>query len=241
MRPLHIVTIAALVILIPAAAPSQTQSRTSRFEHEQMLWLLMARGISDEKVLAAMRNVPREDFVPMRLRRLAYADSPVSIGYDQVISQPYIVAVMTQLLGLKGGEKILEIGTGSGYQAAILAQITPNVYTIEIVEELANSARERLRKYGVEPSRVIQGDGYLGLPSIAPFDAIIVTAAPSHIPPPLLDQIKPGGRMVIPVGSGEVKELMVVDKDAEGIISKRTVLSVTFVPMTGKAHNRAQP
>ncbi|MDP9290760.1 MAG: protein-L-isoaspartate(D-aspartate) O-methyltransferase, partial [Verrucomicrobiota bacterium] len=159
---------------------------------------------------------------------------PVPIGYGQTISQPYIVGLMTQLLELRAQEKVLEIGTGSGYQAAILAQLTPNVFTIEIIPDLARAAQQRLASFGLDTKHVIEGDGYFGLESEAPFDAIIVTAAADHIPPPLIKQLKPGGRMVIPVGPvHSVQRLVVVEKDENEKTKTRSILPVQFVPLKG--------
>ncbi len=193
-----------------------------------------ARGVKDELVLNAMLKVPRHEFVPPALRDNAYDDTPLPIGYGQTISQPYIVALMTECLGLKGGEKVLEIGTGSGYQAAVLAEIAGEVYTIEIVEPLAKEAAERLERLGYENVHVRHGDGYYGWPEKAPFDGIIVTAAPDEVPKPLLDQLKPGGKLVIPVGEWS-QDLIVVSKDERGRIHRRSVIPVRFVPMTGEA------
>ncbi len=194
---------------------------------------IIMRGVKDKLVLSAMRKVPRHEFVPENLRRYAYEDTPLEIGEDQTISQPYIVALMTELLGLKGGEKVLEIGTGSGYQAAILAEIAKEVYTIEIIKSLADSAKERLKRLGYKNITVKCGDGYQGWKEYAPFDGIIVTAAPDHIPQPLIDQLKVGGRLVIPVGS-EIQELKLLIKTDKGIIEKN-IIPVRFVPMTGEA------
>lgn len=192
---------------------------------------IKARGIRDEKVLSAMLKVPRHEFVPVTWRFLAYADRPLPIGKGQTISQPYIVALMTELLVLKGTEKVLEIGTGSGYQAAILAEIVPEVYTIEIIPELANSAEERLKKLGYKNVFVKTGDGYYGWPQKAPFDGIIVTCGAGHIPPALIEQLAEGGRMVIPVGKGWQKLLLVRKKD--GKIIKEFITDVIFVPLLG--------
>ncbi|MFO8006602.1 MAG: protein-L-isoaspartate(D-aspartate) O-methyltransferase [Candidatus Brocadiia bacterium] len=193
------------------------------------------REVEDERVLAAMRHVPRHLFVPPGGRGAAYDDRPLPIGEGQTISQPYIVAYMTDLLELEPGDKVLEVGTGSGYQAAVLSEITPHVYTIEIIEELAESARRRLDRLGYDTVAVKHGDGYYGWEEHAPFDAIIVTAAAGHVPPPLLDQLKPGGRMVIPVGGVfEVQRLILVTKDADGNVRSKSVLAVRFVPMTGR-------
>ena len=193
---------------------------------------IKARGVKDPRVLSAMLKVERHLFVPENLGSSAYSDQPLPIGEGQTISQPYIVALMTELLDLNGEEKVLEIGTGSGYQAAILAELAKEVYTIEIVEELASTARERLLKLGYRNITVKAGDGYLGWPEVAPFDAIIVTAAPDHIPAPLLDQLKEGGRMVIPVGM-YTQELKKILKRA-GKFETTNVIPVLFVPMTGE-------
>ncbi len=193
---------------------------------------IRARGVKEPRVLAAMLKVERHLFVPKKLQSQAYQDHPLPIGEGQTISQPYIVALMTELLDLKGGEKVLEIGTGSGYQAAILAELVQEVYTIEIVESLASSARKKLDELRYRNIQVRAGDGYKGWPEAAPFDAVIVTAAPDHIPQPLIDQLKEGGRLVIPVGSGyqTLKKLM----KKGGKIETQDVIPVLFVPMTGE-------
>ena len=189
--------------------------------------------VTDEAVLRAMRTVPRHLFVPDDQVRRAYADQPLPIGYGQTISQPYIVALMTELLGLEPDDVVLEIGTGSGYQAAVLAEIVDRVHTIEIVGELAASAGQRLRALGYVGVEVRLGDGYYGWPGAGPFDAIVVTAAASHIPPPLEEQLAPGGRMVIPVGPPlRVQSLMLVEKRADGTVRRRNLLPVRFVPLT---------
>lgn len=195
---------------------------------------IAGRGIKDETVLEAMRQVPRHEYVPSAHQSAAYADRPLPIGYGQTISQPYIVALMTELLEVEPGDKVLEIGAGSGYQAAVLAAITPGIYTIEIVEPLAESARQVLQRVaGLDPAKVRAGDGYFGWEEEAPFDAIIVTAAADHVPPPLIQQLRPGGRMVIPVGPpGGVQRLVVVEKDEEGQVTTRSRESVRFVPLT---------
>ena len=183
-----------------------------------------------------MRKVPRHEFVRERDRKYAYEDHPLEIGEGQTISQPYIVALMTELLGLKGGEKVLEIGTGSGYQAAILAEIAKEVYTIEIIKPLADNARKTLERLGYRNIAVKWGDGYQGWKEHAPFEGIIVTAAPDHIPQPLVDQLKVGGKLVIPVGS-MFQELKLITKTDKGIV-ERSVIPVRFVPMTGEAQER---
>ena len=194
------------------------------------------RGVKNKLVLDAMRAVPRHRFVPAGMVQRAYSDGPLPIGEGQTISQPYIVALMTELLGLKGGEKILEIGTGSGYQAAVLAEIVEHVYTIEIICSLAETAEKRLKKMEYDNITVRCGDGYQGWDEHAPFDGVIVTAAPDHIPQPLVDQLKVGAKLVIPVGD-VFQELMVITKTETGI-QKMNAIPVRFVPMTGEAERR---
>jgi protein-L-isoaspartate(D-aspartate) O-methyltransferase len=196
--------------------------------------LLGRDAVKDETVLSVMRTVPRHKFVPPEQIAQAYADRPLPIGYGQTISQPYIVAKMTELLRLKPGNKVLEIGTGSGYQAAVLAEIIDEVYTIEIVRPLAEQAARRLKDGGYDNVRTQVGDGYFGWKEHAPYDGIIVTAAASHIPPPLIEQLKPGGRIVIPVGPPlGFQQLFVLEKDLEGKITQRSIMGVRFVPLTG--------
>jgi len=197
---------------------------------------IAALGVSDPATLEAMRTVPRHEFLPLRLRNEAYMDYPLPIGHRQTISQPYIVAFMTEAIGPQPGEKILEVGAGSGYQAAILAQMGADVYTVEIVEPLAEMARQTLERLGYKNAHVLHGDGYRGWPEHAPFDAIIVTCAPDKIPPDLVEQLKDGGRMIIPVGGGMNQELILLRKQ-DGKIEKQSVLPVRFVPMTGEAEN----
>jgi len=193
------------------------------------------RDVRDPNVLRAMRTVPRHAFVPPRLARYAYADHPLPIGYDQTISQPYIVACMTEALKLDPNDKVFEVGTGSGYQAAVCAEIAKEVYTIEIVEPLAKSAAKRLKELGYHNVFVKAGDGYAGWPEHAPFDKIIVTAAPEKIPQALLDQLKPGGRMILPVGKQTgIQWLLLVEKQPDGKIKKRYLEPVRFVPMVRK-------
>ena len=193
---------------------------------------IIARGVKDPRVIKAMETVPRHKFLPPEEAPFAYADEPRPIGHGQTISQPYIVAFMTEQLHLKPTDRVLEIGTGSGYQAAVLAEIADSVFTIEIIPELAQEAAKRLKALGYDNVVVKQGDGYNGWPEKAPFDAIIVTAAPPKIPPPLLEQLKNGGTMVLPVGE-YVQELVVVKKSATGM-AMQNILPVRFVPMTGK-------
>ena len=190
------------------------------------------RDVRDPRVLAAMREVPRHLFVPPDLQRRAYDDGPLPIGHDQTISQPYIVALMTQLARPASGDRALEVGTGSGYQAAVLSRLVSHVYTIEIVEPLARDAEQRLKKAGYTNVTVRAGDGYAGWPDMAPFDIIMVTAAPDRVPAPLLAQLKPGGRLVVPVGPvAAVQELQLIEKDNEGRTRTTRVAPVRFVPL----------
>ena len=195
---------------------------------------IAGRGVRDAAVLAAMRKVPRHEFVPERMRFMAYADQPLPIGQDQTISQPYIVGAMTELARITPESIVLEVGTGSGYQAAVLAEIVKAVYTIEIIPELGTTAAQRLTTMGYTNIEVRVGDGYLGWPEHAPFDAIIVTAGAEHVPAPLLEQMKTGARMVIPVGGAdEVQNLMVIERGADGCYKTNNVMPVRFVPLTG--------
>lgn len=193
------------------------------------------KDMLDERVMRVMGSLGRHRFVPPDLQPQAYANRPLPIGYGQTISQPYIVALMTDMLEPEAGDVVLEIGTGSGYQAAVLSRLVERVYTIEIIPELAESATQRLARLGFSNVEVRNGDGYHGWEEHAPFDAIIVTAASSHIPPPLVRQLKPGGVLMVPVGPAfQVQQLTLVKKDLEGGISTRQVLPVSFVPFTGK-------
>ncbi len=200
---------------------------------------IAARGVRDESVLKAMLEVPRHLFVPDHAQSSAYADYPLPIGHDQTISQPYIVAFMTEALKIKPGSRVLEIGTGSGYQAAILAAMGCRVFSIEIIGELCDLARENLKKAGVANVTVIQGDGWFGLPAKAPFDGILVTAAPDHIPPKLVEQLRTGARMIVPVGpEGGTQSLTVITKLPEGKTDIQRILPVRFVPLTGGHETR---
>ncbi|TMQ02013.1 MAG: protein-L-isoaspartate(D-aspartate) O-methyltransferase [Verrucomicrobia bacterium] len=223
-------TLATLLVVLaaPAAEDAQANGERNRMVEEQ----IRARGVTNSVVLEAMRRVPRHQFVEANLRRQAYDDQPLPIGHGQTISQPYIVALMTELLEVKPGQKVLEVGTGSGYQAAVLFEITTNVYTIEIVRPLYEKALRRLKEAGLPESRVRHGDGYFGWEEQAPFDAIIVTAAADHIPPPLLKQLRPGARMVVPIGPVHATQrLVVVQKGEDGKVKTRSVLPVRFVPL----------
>lgn len=203
-------------------------------QRQRLLHQLAAQGITDEGVLAAMGAVPRHELVPEGLIPLAYADRPLPIGEGQTISQPFIVALMSQLAELHDGERVLEVGTGSGYQTAVLAELAAEVYTIEIVSSLGERARERLEAIGLaEHIHFRIGDGYAGWPEAAPFDAIVVTAAPPRIPAPFEAQLRLGGRLVIPVGAAH-QELRVLEKTEHGL-RDRAVIPVRFVPMTGRA------
>jgi len=195
------------------------------------------RGIQDKRVLEAMAAVPRHEFVPEPWRKSAYEDRPLPIGHGQTISQPYVVAFMTEKLAPKSTDRVLEIGTGSGYQAAVLAKLVAEVDTIEIVEPLARRAEADLQRLGFKNVRVRAGDGYKGWPERAPFDAIIVTCAPDHIPEPLVAQLKEGGRMIIPVGPDGDQQLYLLKK-RDGKVERDSVLPVRFVPMTGTAAER---
>ncbi len=214
---------------VTAVPPDTDRDRRVRMVDAQ----IVARGVRDPRVLAAMRKVPRHLFVDPSQRAQAYEDHPLPIPGNQTISQPYIVALMTELLELKPGARVLEIGTGSGYQSAVLAELAGEVYTIEIVPELARSAASRLKDLRYGNVTVREGDGYRGWTEHAPFDAIIVTAAPERIPEPLVDQLAPGGVMVIPVG-GFFQELKVFHKSADGRVTEKDILPVRFVPMTGE-------
>jgi protein-L-isoaspartate(D-aspartate) O-methyltransferase len=194
---------------------------------------IAGRGISDPRVLAAMSRVPRHELVPEDVRAHAYEDRPLPIGHDQTISQPFVVAYMTEQLQLRGGERVLEVGTGSGYQAAVLAEIAGEVYTIEIVEPLGKRAQADLQRLGYQNVHVRVGDGYRGWPELAPFDAIVVTAAPERVPQPLVDQLAVGGRLVLPVG-GFDQELVRIERRPDGIHQER-LIDVRFVPMRGEA------
>jgi protein-L-isoaspartate(D-aspartate) O-methyltransferase len=182
----------------------------------------------DERVMAAMAKVPRHAFVPVEAQAVAYANAPLAIGYGKTISQPFIVAVMTDLLDVRPADAVLEIGTGLGYQAAILAELAGKVYSVELIEDLARSAKQRLDRQGYTNIQTRVGNGFYGWPGHAPFDKIMVTAAPDLIPPPLISQLKPGGRMVLPVGLPDAQRLMVVDKDANGRVATKELLQVRF-------------
>lgn len=213
----------------PLVTPGLYKAERERMVEQQ----IKAQGVEDEDVLQAMRTVPRHAFVPPERMDEAYANHPLPIGFGQTISQPYIVAYMTEIVQLEEGEKVLEIGTGSGYQAAVLAEITPHVYSVEIIEELYERARQTLSEQGYDQVQLKDGDGYYGWEDHAPYDAIVVTAAPDHIPQPLTEQLADGGRMVIPVGPpGAYQALWLVEREGEEIKTER-LMGVRFVPLTG--------
>jgi len=199
---------------------------------------LRARDIDDPEVLAAMEKVPRHKFVPERFQSAAYQDRPLPIGLDQTISQPYIVALMTQLAQPTEQSRVLDVGTGSGYQAAVLAELVDHVYSIEIVEPLATEAKQRLESLGYDNITVRHGDGYQGWEEYAPFDGIIVAAAPDHVPQPLIDQLAVGGHLIIPVGEQFGQNLLVIEKQPDGSTTRKVVAPVAFVPMTGEKSQR---
>ena len=215
------------------ASTDEFAAQRQRMVQEQ----LMPRGIHDERVVAAMAKVPREEFVPPEVRAASYTDQPLPIGYGQTISQPFIVAFMTVQLRPSSKNRVLEIGTGSGYQAAVLGELVAEVYSIEIVESLVKSAETTLQRLGYKNVHVKAGDGYKGWPEFAPFDAIIVTCAPDHIPQPLTEQLKEGGRMIIPVGPAGVQQLYLLEK-RNGQLQQSAVELVRFVPMTGEAEGK---
>lgn len=230
--------IAAIVAFTtPVWAQNDAGAARERMIEEITAHAERAPGVAEEgidsAVLDAMREIPRHEFVPEEVQDYAYEDRPVPIGYGQTISQPFIVALMTDLLEVEPGDKVLEIGTGSGYQAAVLSPLVEQVYSIEIVPELGERAGEVLDELDFANVETKVADGYYGWPEEAPFDAIVVTAAASHIPPPLLEQLKPGGRMVIPVGGAfSTQQLMLVEKQPEGSVTSRQLLPVQFVPFT---------
>jgi protein-L-isoaspartate(D-aspartate) O-methyltransferase len=217
----------------PQKPLASNAAELTRLRERMVREQLQARDVKDPHVLAAMLKVPRHEFVPVDLVESAYDDSALPIKFGQTISQPYIVAFMTQALELRGTERVLEIGTGSGYQAAVLAEIVPEVYTIEILPQLQEQAAVVLAKLGYRNIHLRTGDGYMGWPEHAPFDRIIVTAAPENVPQPLIDQLKEGGILIIPLGKID-QDLVIIKKEKSGI-TRRVTIPVRFVPMTGKA------
>lgn len=228
----HPLTAALLLAAGPLGAdPGADEARYAAWREAMVRHQIEARSVTDRRVLEAMRRVPRHRFVPETIRHLAYEDSPLPIGEGQTISQPYVVAFMTAALALKGDERVLEIGTGSGYQAAILAELAREVYTIECVPTLAERARETLASAGYTNVQTRLGDGYLGWPERAPFDAVMVTCAPEDIPEPLVAQLKEGGRIMIPVGGQPSGQQLILGRKQGGKVETRAVLDVRFVPM----------
>jgi protein-L-isoaspartate(D-aspartate) O-methyltransferase len=221
-----------LALALVAPAEAQTDDRWRAPRERLVAEQVAPQGVTDSLTLAAMRTVPRHEFVSEDQRAWAYADTPLPIGHEQTISQPTVVALMTQLIRPRPGLRVLEVGTGSGYQAAVLAATGARVWTIEIIRALADQARARLRRLGYRDVRVRHGDGYAGWPDAAPFDAIVVTAGADSIPPPLIDQLAPGGRLVMPVGDPWTDQrLVLLEKDASGRIASRDLLPVRFVPL----------
>lgn len=212
-----------------------TEATYRQRRHEMVSEQIIRRGVSDTRVLAAMARVPRHEFVPASLKEEAYEDYPIPIGSGQTVSQPYIVAFMTEAARLPERARVLEIGTGSGYQTAVLAQMGADVYSLEILPELASRARELLARLGYDRVHVRQGDGYDGEPEHAPYDAILGAAAPQNVPPPLLNQLKIGGRLVLPLGHG-IQHLTVITREPDGFVYS-DVMPVRFVPMTGKSES----
>jgi len=226
-----------MVLLMGADSKNNEERRMTEARNLMVDKQIAGRDVQDERVLNALRDVKRHLFVPEGEKSYAYEDRPLPIGESQTISQPYIVGKMSELMQLDGSERVLEIGTGSGYQAAVLSCLAKEVYSIEIVESLCVSARKRLDKLGYQNVQVRCGDGYRGWPEKAPFDAIMVTAAPQEIPQPLIDQLKPGGWLVIPVGDW-YQELLVLSKTKDGKTSRKSVFPVRFVPMTGESQKK---
>lgn len=221
----------AFIIVAGMDCSSSQENDYVRWREQMVSEQIISRGIKDKKVIAAMRKVERHRFVPDEYKQVAYGDHPLPIGYEQTISQPYVVAFMTEALELKHTDRVLEIGTGSGYQAAILAEICDSVFTIEIVPELAQQAKLLLEQLGYKNIQVKHGDGYQGWTEKAPFDAIIVTCSPTKIPQPLKDQLREGGRMIIPVGYSQTDQYLYLIKKQNGRLVEKAVLPVRFVPM----------
>ncbi|MGD8782916.1 MAG: protein-L-isoaspartate(D-aspartate) O-methyltransferase [Thioalkalispiraceae bacterium] len=235
----------SLILIAYGSSPTGVHAQSYFSERQQLVEQIkkdvnftsfyLGKSELSPQVVQALESVPRHEFVPPEEKRFAYQNRPLPIGYGQTISQPYIVAIMTELLEPKATDKVLEVGTGSGYQAAILAEVVDKVYTIEIIEPLAEEADQRLQRLRYSNVHTRTGDGYYGWESEAPFDGIVVTAAASHIPPPLIAQLKPGGHMMIPVGSRFMtQQLLLVTKQEDGTIKTRQVVPVRFVPLTGK-------
>ena len=238
----HQLLLVFIILLLPVTAAAGDEFVQARQQLvaviEQDVYetsLYLDKEALDPRVMTAIATVPRHEFVPAAQRHQAYSNRPLPIGHGQTISQPYIVALMSDLIKPQAGDRVLELGTGSGYQAAVLAELTGQVYSIEIIEPLAEQAAERLARLGYDNITLRTGDGYYGWEEHAPFDAIVVTAAASHVPPPLVAQLKPGGRMVIPVGSRFLtQQLVLIEKQPGGQLITRQILPVKFVPLTGE-------
>jgi len=227
------------VISLLAIGPDGSRVPAQNFEEERRRMVtqqIERRGISDKRVLEAMREVPRHEFVPTAARTRSYSDQPLPIGFGQTISQPYIVAFMLEHLSLRSTDRVLDVGTGSGYQAAVLSKLVAQVFSLEIIDELIHRATGDLQRLGYRNILMKCGDGYQGWPEFAPFDAITVAAAPDHIPQPLIGQLREGGRMVIPVGDTFDQELLLIEK-FPGALRKRVMCPVRFVPFTRRANN----
>lgn len=222
-----------VLLLVSSVLDEYSEKRQEMVETQ-----IMSRGITDAKTIDAMLTVPRHLFVPEDLRDQSYADYPLPIGYGQTISQPYVVALMTSSLELKGNERVLEIGTGSGYQAAVLAEITDSVFTVEIVPELAQRAEKTLKELGYTHIMVKNADGYFGWEEYQPYDAIMITAAVDHVPPPLIQQLKEGGRLILPLGNPLYYQTLTLVEKREGQLYTKHILDVRFVPMTGFAQEK---
>jgi len=248
MRRLRHCVLALLGALVPAAGPPAQAQAQDAYEPQRKRMVEeiaelaretrfeTGRAALSERVMAAMAAAPRHELVPADQKAIAYANRPLPIGLGQTISQPFIVALMTDLMEVKPGDRVLEIGTGSGYQAAVLAELAATVYTVEIVESLAREAAGRLNQLGYRNVVAKVGDGYLGWPEHAPFDAIMVTAAPREVPQPLIEQLKPGGRLVVPVGRQAAGQaLLLIEKKSDGTVMRRYILAVSFVPLTDKS------
>jgi protein-L-isoaspartate(D-aspartate) O-methyltransferase len=238
MKPRFIILLSLLFFIIFLSPPITAEDRFASVRKRMVERDLKGRDITDPKVLEIMGRVERHRFVDKHLQSVAYADHPLPIDEGQTISQPYIVALMTQILKLKSGEKVLEIGTGSGYQAAVLSEITPNVYSIEIRKNLAEKAEAMLKESGYGNIKVKAADGYFGWEEYAPFDAIIVTCAANHIPPPLTKQLKEGGRLIIPLGSTTYYQTLTLITKIKGELDVQHITGVAFVPMVGEAERR---